>query len=159
MKTKKQLLIFLISSLFGGNLIGQNSINSTGGNASGAGGTVSYSVGQIDFNAQTGTNGSINQGVQHPLEFYPLSLQENTIDFSVILYPNPTVAELYVDLIDVTYDNVFYTLTDASGKIIETKEIQNSQFSISLNELNRANYFLSFIRDGKVLNSYQIIKN
>lgn len=37
---------------------------SSGGNATGSGGSVSYSVGQVFFSSNSGASGSINQGVQ-----------------------------------------------------------------------------------------------
>ena len=46
----------------------QTSVNATGTNASGSGGTVSYSVGQVVYTNNTGTNGSVAQGVQQAFE-------------------------------------------------------------------------------------------
>ena len=44
----------------------QESVNATGGDASGSGGSVSYSVGQITYQTHTGINGSVAEGVQQP---------------------------------------------------------------------------------------------
>jgi len=38
----------------------QTSVNATGGNASGGGGSASYSVGQVVYTTNTGTSGSYN---------------------------------------------------------------------------------------------------
>ena len=46
----------------------QTSVNATGGDASGSGGSVSYSVGQVVYTTNTGTSGSVAQGVQQPYE-------------------------------------------------------------------------------------------
>ena len=43
----------------------QNTV-SGGGDLSGAGGTMSISLGQLDYVYQSGINGSLNQGVQQP---------------------------------------------------------------------------------------------
>jgi hypothetical protein len=40
-----------------------------GGEATGSGGSVSYSVGQVVYTTNTGINGSVAQGVQQPYEF------------------------------------------------------------------------------------------
>jgi hypothetical protein len=45
-------------------LYSQNSTLSSGGQATGTGGSVSYSVGQIAYSSLSGTNGSLIQGVQ-----------------------------------------------------------------------------------------------
>ena len=44
----------------------QNIIPASGGNATGSGGTVSYTVGQIVYVTDTGNTGSVIQGVQQP---------------------------------------------------------------------------------------------
>ena len=46
----------------------QTSVNTIGGNASGSGGSASYSVGQVVYQAHSGTNASIIEGVQQPYE-------------------------------------------------------------------------------------------
>jgi hypothetical protein len=46
----------------------QQSINAAGGNGTGAGGSFSYSIGQIDYTTVFGSNGSAAMGVQHPEE-------------------------------------------------------------------------------------------
>ena len=46
----------------------QTSVNATGGDASGGGGSVSYSVGQVVYTTHTGTSGSVAEGVQQPYE-------------------------------------------------------------------------------------------
>ena len=42
----------------------QQATTATGGNASGSGGTVAYSVGQIVYTTNTGSTGSVAQGMQ-----------------------------------------------------------------------------------------------
>ena len=70
----------------------QESINATGGIASGSGGSMSYSVGQIVYTTNTGTNGSVAQGVQQPYEISAvIGIEEfNGINLYVSVYPNPT---------------------------------------------------------------------
>jgi len=69
MKHKRLKLCALL--LFGLGLTGlqaQESVNAAGGNASGSGGTVSYTVGQVVYTTKTGTNGSVAEGVQQAYE-------------------------------------------------------------------------------------------
>ena len=55
-------LLFVSHSIFS-----QESINASGSEATGSGGTVSYSVGQVFYSSQTGTNGNtLSEGVQQP---------------------------------------------------------------------------------------------
>lgn len=63
----KQIILFLGCCLLGwgtSNLYAQQNIVASGGQATGAGGTVSYSIGQMDYISVTGAGGSITQGVQ-----------------------------------------------------------------------------------------------
>jgi len=55
-------MFFLAGSL---SLHAQESVNVTGGNATGTGGSASYSVGQVAYTVISGTGGSAEQGVQH----------------------------------------------------------------------------------------------
>ena len=155
----KQFYLMLLVMLFQSNLFSQQNTTSTGGEASGIGGTVNYSVGQIDFSAQSGTNGNLNQGVQQPLEFFNLGFEGETINFNVQLFPNPTVAHLHVNLTEIPLEGLSYVLSDFNGKIIETRAIDAENLIINLAEQSRATYILNFIRKGKVEGTYQIIKN
>ena len=67
MKRKKVKLSVLFLGL-GLTAQAQQATTATGGNASGSGGTVAYSVGQIFYTTNTGTTGSEAQGVQQPYE-------------------------------------------------------------------------------------------
>jgi len=65
-KVKSRFIAMLLAGLlWGGFVCAQDSTNSSGGNATGSGGTVAYSVGQVVYTTNTGTNGSLAQGVQH----------------------------------------------------------------------------------------------
>ncbi len=55
-------------SLLISNAFSQESVNISGGNAIGTGGSVSYSVGQVFFNTSESTTGSVTEGIQQPYE-------------------------------------------------------------------------------------------
>jgi hypothetical protein len=159
MKTKKQLFLVLLSFLFGSNFIAQQNTVGAGGEASGSGGTVSFSVGQIDFSSQTGTTGSLSQGVQQPLEFFNVGLVENAKDFAVLLFPNPTVAELHVDMQGLSLDQLKYFLTDVNGKLILASDVTMDKITINMVDQSRGDYFLNFVRSGELVGSYKVVKN
>jgi hypothetical protein len=62
------IILFVAFLLRFNTALAQETATGTGGDATGTGGTSSYSVGQILYTTNTGTNGSINQGVQQPYE-------------------------------------------------------------------------------------------
>ena len=86
---KKMTLVACL--LLGTQLIyAQQSIPASGADASGSGGSSSYSVGQLVYTTNTGS-GSVSQGVQQVFEFQTLSNPElTTVKLSAVTYPNPT---------------------------------------------------------------------
>ena len=68
-------LITAICILMFARSYGQQALVASGGSVGGENGSVSYSIGQVFYSSQTGTNGLINQGVQQVyLEHNDLSL-------------------------------------------------------------------------------------
>ena len=63
MKKKLTTLLLGLATVFG-TAQAQQSVNTTGGNASGSGGSVSYSVGQVVYTYHSSSSGQMNQGVQ-----------------------------------------------------------------------------------------------
>ena len=87
--------ITVISFLFFGVLTtttqAQESVNAAGGNATGSGGTVSYTIGQIDYTCYEGNGGSVSQGVQQFDEISKfLTDTIPSINLEMVVYPNPT---------------------------------------------------------------------
>ena len=74
----------------------QEVILTSGGNASGSGGTASYSIGQIVQNTITGTNGSAIQGIQFYFESSTLTITDFETNLSISTYPNPTSSFLNI---------------------------------------------------------------
>ena len=110
MKHKKTIasVAFLILGL--GGLHAQESTIASGGEATGASGAVSYSLGQVVYTTNTGSNGSIAQGVQQPYIISTTGLNETTIHLEMSIYPNPTTNYLTLK-VDLT-KNLSYQLFD-----------------------------------------------
>ena len=69
----------------------QHAFPVTGGEASGTGGTVSYTLGQVWYTTLNSNDVSITQGVQQPFEILEITgLPSSTgITLDVSLFPNP----------------------------------------------------------------------
>jgi len=65
-------------------------LSATGGDASGSGGTVAYSVGQIVYTTNTGNTGSVAQGVEQAYEISSVGIKETALNISLSVFPNPT---------------------------------------------------------------------
>lgn len=68
MKNNKKTVALLLLGFGITTAQAQQATTATGGNASGSGGPVAYSVGQVVYTTNTSSNGSVAQGVQQPYE-------------------------------------------------------------------------------------------
>lgn len=142
----------------------QESFNSSGGNSSGTGGSVSYSVGQLFYTSSFGTTGSVAQGVQQPYEIsVVIGLEQaNNISLQCLAYPNPAneYVKLKVDVISSqSLQLMNYQLFDLNGKLVETNKIVDSETSINMANLVPATYFLKVLKENKEIILFKIIKN
>lgn len=139
----------------------QESVNATGGNASGSGGSVSYSVGQVVYTTNAGTSGSVAQGVQQPYEISVVTGIEEAkgINLSVTAYPNPTTDFLQLKVENEKLKDLSYQLFDMSGKLLQNEKITSNQTSIVMSNLVPATYFVKVIQGNKEVKSFKIIKN
>ncbi len=149
--------------LFGLGLAGlqaQESVNASGGNASGSGGSTSYSVGQVVYTTNTGTNGTVAQGVQQPLEISVVTGLEEAkgINLSVKAYPNPTTDYLTLSVDNFETSNLSYQLFDMSGKLLKSEKIVGNQTSIIMSNFVPATYFVKVIVENKEVKTFKIIK-
>lgn len=141
----------------------QDSVNATGGNASGSGGSASYSVGQVFYTTSTGANGSMAQGVQQPFEISVVSgIDDNTINLSFTAYPNPTTDRLTLKVntsSKTSIKSISYQLFDITGKLLESKSIEGDESTISMARFVSAIYFLKVTDGVKEIKTFKIIKN
>ena len=94
----KKIIFCLYIILFGVNFCqSQNNTITTGSDASNTEGSISYSIGQIDYISSSNADTFINQGVQQPFEIVTLSgIEIKDIQISAQVYPNPSVNHLII---------------------------------------------------------------
>jgi hypothetical protein len=168
-KLKSSAMLLFAIGLTG--LQAQEVIPSSGGNASGSGGSASYSVGQMVYTTHTGTNGSVAQGVQQPYEISVITAIEEAKDITLqcSAYPNPTIefVKLKVDASTLVYPasaglsihSLSYQLFDMYGKLLETKKLDGYETNIVMSNLVPATYFVKVIQGNKEIKTFKIIKN
>ena len=139
----------------------QESVNATGGNASGSGGSASYSVGQVAYQTHTGTNGSVSEGVQQPFEISVVTAIEEAkgINLSFTAYPNPTTDYLTLEVKEFELSNLHFQLYDINGKLLQNEKITGNQTSIVMSNLVPATYFVKVVQENKEVKTFKIIKN
>jgi hypothetical protein len=162
MKHKKvKLGVILLLFLGLTELQAQEAIPASGGNASGSGGTVSYSVGQLVYTTNTGTSGYVAQGVQQPYKISVVTEIEKAkgITLECSVYPNPATDYVKLKVENYETENLAYWLYDINGKLLENKKIDSSETSINMEAFISAIYFLKVIDNNKEVKTFKIIKN
>jgi Secretion system C-terminal sorting domain len=158
--TNIKLILLLFLSFALTELKAQQVISALGGDASGSGGTVAYSVGQIVYTTNTGTTGSAAQGVQQPYEIsIVLGVDDNSIKLELTAYPNPTTNYLTLNVGQTELSNLNFQLYDMGGKLIESSKIASTTETICMENLPSSTYFLKVTENNKEVKSFKIIKN
>ena len=156
---KTKLWMLLISGICFSSAQGQTATVSAGMNASGRGGSASFSVGQLNYVTQSGTNGSSAQGVQQPYEIFIVSVLENQYNIALSVYPNPTEGKVNLQVGDFKNKKLFYQLLDMQGRLIEKAEISEMQTELPMQNLPQATYLLNIYQNEKTIQSFKIIKH
>lgn len=162
MPHKKLLIsIVLIFMLVNAGAYAQKTISATGANISGSGGSVSYTIGQIDYKTHLGSGGSVAQGVQHPYEIYVYTSieQADDINLSLTTYPNPTTDYLTLQINNYDDSELIYQLFDANGKLLQNQKINENITLINMGNLATAIYFLKVFDKNREIKTFKIIKN
>jgi len=158
---KKIKLAFLFIGVFCfSRLQAQKAIISTGGNAAGIGGSASYSVGQMVYKTNSGSLGSVSQGVQQPYEISVVSVfeEENGISLLLSLYPNPTTTGLTLKVGNYNSENLNCQLYDSNGRTLVESKIYKAETAISMEKLPAGSYFLKVSNGSIEMKTLKIIK-
>ena len=134
-------------------------LSATGGDASGSGGTVAYSVGQIAYTTSTGTTGSVAQGVEQAYEIYSVGIKETALNISLSIFPNPTSDFLTIKVEDYNNEALSYNLLDEQGKSVLNEQITNQDTQVAMSTLARGIYFINVLQANKKIQTFKIIKN
>lgn len=161
MRNKELKLITLISLVFLlPELNAQNSVVASGGEASGSGGAVSYTIGQVFYNSNSGSSGTVTEGVQQPAEIFVITgVTKTDVKLKVSVFPNPAKLFVILKVDDEKIEKFRYQLYDVDGKLLQTKKITESETSIDISMLKSSVYFLKVINGNREEKSFKIIKN
>jgi len=156
----RPILLLATGLLWAGFAQAQESVNATGGDATGSGGTAAYSIGQVVYTANTGSTGSVAQGVQHAYEIFPVGIKETTLNITLSVFPNPTSDNLILQLNDYNNEKLSYQLYDMQGKLLSNGQVTALQTRINTASLPSATYFINVVnQENKKVQSFKIIKN
>jgi len=153
-----EILSILFIFLGLGGLYAQETVPATGGDASGSGGSSSYTVGQVIYTTNTGTNGSVAQGVQQPYEISTtVGINETSISLELSVYPNPTSNYLTLKIEET--DGLIYQLLDMQGKLLDSKQVSSNTTQVEMERLPTSTYILKITKNSNPIKTFKIIKN
>ena len=112
-----KIFVVILITILPLEIIAQESTNASGGDINESGkGSVSYSIGQIVYTQNTGSNGSLAQGVQQPYEISVVTgMEEKGISLELSVYPNPVTDYLNIILSDAVNKNLKYSFYSVEG--------------------------------------------
>ena len=160
MKTNKLLFTVIAIIVFNASAQAQQSANAAGGDATGSGGSVAYSVGQVVYTANNSPSGTVSQGVQQAYEIYSVGIKETELNISLSIFPNPIVENLILQISDYNNEKLSFQLYDIQGKLVNKGQIIAEQTQINTSSLPPATYFIHVVnQDNKKIQLFKIIKN
>lgn len=184
MKYKKVMFCVTVLICLGlSGLHAQVVLSASGGNATTAGGSVSYSVGQVVYSTYTNTSGSVAQGVQQAYEIVVVSKMPESAGIALInptssiaknqvitgidnanakpvvisAYPNPVKENVKLKVENFSLENLSFRLFDANGKLLENQKVVSNETLIVMSQLPIATYFLKVVQTKNTSNPKEII--
>lgn len=145
MQSNKRLLSIVFLFIVGlTSLQAQETIPASGGNATGAGGSVSYTVGQVVYTTNVGADGSVAQGVQQPYEISVVTGvdQFKNVTLTCRAYPNPTTDFLTLEIVGEMPELFSASLYDLNGKLLQSLKVTGPETTIPMETYAPATYFL-----------------
>ena len=152
------LLVFLFSSLIFNSLFSQKNTTAAGGDHTGAGGSVAFSIGQIDYTAHSSSNGNIQLGVQHAYEIFTAGTPDIDLTFDIHVFPNPMVDQVNIRMGGIPFDDLSFQLYDDQGRLIREDLIIQELTAVDMALYPPAIYFLSIYQSEKMVQNFKIIK-
>jgi hypothetical protein len=145
--------IHFIAAFFLANAVfSQEAITAAGGDFSGSGGNIAYSVGQVNYTTNFSTSGSSSQGVQQTYQISTNDLAEYEGSNLFSVFPNPT-SDFFNLKSNKNLIGSKYEILDNLGRIVLTGVLLNENQIVDMTELSRGIYNLQVMgASSKTLN-------
>ena len=137
----------------------QAALTASGGEAVGDGGSLSYTIGQVDYIQASGSGGTASQGVQQAFTITVLGNDDfSSIELKAVVFPNPTTNYINLIITNVVAEDLSYRLFDMNRRIISSHKITNQETIIPMERLASATYLLYVLDQNSQLKVFKIIK-
>jgi hypothetical protein len=141
----------LIMAFYGLLLNAQSSTLASGGEGTGPGGTVSFSIGQLAVETVLGSQGSVSPGVQQTYESWVVSITDNLKQEDLLVYPNPVQHEISIEQIS-SFSFTNGTIFNSQGQIVQSIVLQGPIERVSVENLAQGFYILHLSSEKRNLN-------
>ncbi len=158
-RLKLSAILLLVLGLTGAQA--QEAILAAGGNSSGSGGSVSWSVGQVVYQTHSGTNTSVAEGVQQSVELETVLELEQGVESPILVsvFPNPVAEYFTIKVNNFETSTYTFQLFDVSSRLILSKKLVASETIVHVIDLVPANYLLRITNRENESQIIKIIKN
>lgn len=141
-------------------LYAQKTVGPAGGNATGGGASVSYTIGQIDYVVNYGQSFSSWLGVQQPYEISEIvGLDQDRFDLDCKVYPNPATDHLIFEIEGAGLEKFSYQILALNGTLILSGEVETLRTVISVEDLALGVYLLRLTQGRATIKTFKIIKS
>ncbi len=138
----------------------QESINTSGGSASGSMGSSDYSIGQVFYSTKNDSGGTVYEGVQCPYEVSIITSirKAKTISLQVEVFPNPATeyAKLKIDFKDCS--GFKYEIYTIRGALVCKAKISDNLTNIPLTSYQPGEYLIRVYNRKKLYKTFKLIK-
>jgi hypothetical protein len=128
-----------------------------GGEGSGPGGTVSFSVGQLVVESTEDSEGSISPGVQQTYESNVVYVNEALFQNNVVVFPNPATHFIQVDL-EKAFNGTL-KVYDMNARIVLEQRVNEITKIIDVQSWSAGTYLIILADEKSIFSIHQIIKN
>lgn len=144
-------------------LSAQENTVSAGGDATGSGGSVSFSVGQVFYHAHEGSGGSVNEGLQQPYEIYVVTSVDDLLNITLSMkaFPNPVTDWLQIvvdERAEFPVAGYHFRLLNSQGRILQSDRIVSRHTGIDMSQLPPAIYFVRILDSRRELKTFKVVK-
>ena len=138
--------------------LAQSDIVPMGGTATGDGGTVTFTIGQIAVQSYGEGGTTISEGVQQPYEIQIIGIDNYpSITLNAMVYPNPTLGNVQLTMNNVQLEGEVKVF-DINGKYLFSKKIEGETTMIPMSNLAAGTYFVNVLDGTQVLKSFKVVK-
>lgn len=158
-----QIIIVACSLISFLNVEAQDVVLPAGGDILGAEGSISFSIGQIDYTTRTNNQGSVSEGIQQAFEIFLMDSTNgadkiDNIQLLAAVFPNPADHSLTLQIHENDYSNWNLFLYDVDGRLLFQKAIVESETNINMSMLKPAAYIIKVMNRSDQVKTFKIIK-